>query len=142
MFSNNKLSRTGVRVAVAAAGLAVMGGVLAAEQSAPVQEIMVQAGRAKSTIVGRSTIGAPIVQTELSYRVSYGDLDLSTHSGATALDKRVHDAAGAACKDLDKLFPLDESDPSCVRKAVDSASVQVRAAVISAENRAKGMKKG
>lgn len=138
-MSSNNSSRAGVRLAVAAAGLAVIGGALAAEQTSAMEEITIQAERATTTVVGRTSSGAPIELAQLRYRVGYGDLDLNTHSGAMALDKRVSDAAEAACKDLDKMYPLEKPDPGCVKKAVESASAQVRAAVISAENRAKGM---
>jgi UrcA family protein len=140
-MSSNNSSRAGVRLAMAAAGLAVVGGAFAAEQMSAVEEITISAERPTTTIVGRTSSGAPIELAQLRYRVSYGDLDLNTHAGATELDKRVSDAAAAACKELDKLYPLEKPDPTCVKKAVDSASAQVRAAVIGAENRAKGMKK-
>jgi UrcA family protein len=130
---------TGAGIALAALGVAMLGGSALAQQAAPVQEVTVQAERATSTVVGRSgSTGAPIELIELRHRVSYADLDLATHAGATALEKRVTDAGAAACKELDKLYPLEPKEANCAKKAADGAMPQVHAAVAAAEQRAKG----
>lgn len=128
---------TGAGVALAALGVAMLGGAAAAEQAASLQEVTVQAERATSTVVGRTSSGMPIELIELRHRVSYADLDLATHAGATALEKRVTDASAAACKELDKLYPLESKEANCAKKAADGAMPQVHAAVAAAEQRAK-----
>jgi UrcA family protein len=68
--------------------------------------------------------------------VNYSDLDLSTHSGATALQNRVNVTAKAACDELDKIFPLTKSSDgsrSCVNSATKAAMGQAQAAIEAAE---------
>src|SRR4051812_35467704 len=45
----------------------------------------------------------------MSVRVPYGDLDMKTAAGASALDKRVQQAADYVCDTLARRYP--ESDP-------------------------------
>jgi UrcA family protein len=54
-------------------------------------------------IVGYSPVGADIREVSLSYRVNVADLDLTDSAGKSELKKRVKAAAGAACKELDRL---------------------------------------
>lgn len=108
--------------------------VFAAEPTA-VPEITISAERAASTVVGRTSSGGQIVLYELSYRLSYDDLDLATSAGADELRKRVQVAATAACKDLDKLHPLEKPDSSCARKAAESSMPQADRAISSAQAR-------
>ena len=109
-----------------------------AQQAGALQEVTVIAERPTSTIVGRAgATGAPIELIELRHRVSYADLNLATASGANALNKRVKDAAKAACDELDKLYPLKERDSKCADKAADAAKGQVDAAIAAAEKKSK-----
>jgi len=106
--------------------------------AAPVQEVTVQAARPVTTTVGRNpTTGAPIQQVEVEHRVSYADLDLATPAGSRALEKRVSDAAAAACKELDQLYPLEKPDAACAKRAADAAMPEVHTAVKAAEAHAK-----
>ena len=99
--------------------------------------ITVQAAASK-TIVGRSTIGAPIEQATRTRRVSYTDLDLTTYAGAKTLKRRVREAASEACRKLDDLYPLEERQaPMCVEDAVAGASRQVHGAIAKARRVAK-----
>lgn len=119
-----------------AAALAILGAPAIAEQ-AGIQEVTVIAERPTTTVVGRTSSGAAIELLELRHRVSYADLNLATHSGATDLEKRVSNAAKSACDELDKLYPLEAKDANCEKKAADAAMSQVHAAVAAAEQRAK-----
>lgn len=91
-----------------------------------VGEITVQATRlAKTTF--RISGGIPVVDASLSYGVSYADLDLASHAGAMELEKRVHNAAMAACKEIAKQVP--DATPSvedCAKDAEGKAMVKVR----------------
>lgn len=99
--------------------------------------ITVQAVASK-TVVGRSTIGAPIEQTALTQRVSYADLDLRTYIGAMTLKRRVREAAGEACRKLDALYPLEDREaPACIEHAVADASRRVDRAIARAQQVAK-----
>lgn len=86
-------------------------------------EVTVQASRVVSKTVGTTASGIPIVDVSLSYGVSAKDLDLSSHAGFMAMQKRVNDAAVAACKELDRQYP--EKDTECVKTAVAKAMVKV-----------------
>jgi UrcA family protein len=99
--------------------------------------ITVQAVASK-TVVGRSTIGAPIEQATLTRRVHYADLDLTTYTGAMTLKERVREAAREACRKLDDLYPLEERQaPTCIEKAVADASRQVDGSIGRAQQVAK-----
>jgi UrcA family protein len=124
-----------LQLALVVGGLALIGGVMAAE---PLTEVTVQAPRA-SKIVGHSDTGtgAPIELVTLSRHVSYSDLDLVSHAAAVELEKRVNDTAAALCKQLDTLYPLSkDTRPNCAKQASDDAMPQVRSAVAAAEKRA------
>ena len=119
--------------------LAVMfaGGAVAADE---LEEITVTATRMgheaiKREVVGRSSsTGAPIEHLTLTWSVGYADLDLSTHSGATALEQRIHARAKAVCHELDRLLPLVTGDhASCVKDAVDGAMGQAHRVIAAAE---------
>jgi len=110
-------------------------------QATSIEEITVVAERPTTTVVGRTSSGAPVELIELRHHVRYGDLDLATHTGATDLETRVNNAAKAACAELDKLYPLETPDAKCAKKAADAAMSQVHAAVTAAEQRAKASSK-
>jgi UrcA family protein len=89
-------------------------------------EVTVQASRIVTKTIGRTSSGVPIVDVSLSYGVKANDLDLASHAGVMELQKRVADAASAACKELGRQYP--ESTPSdidCVKQATAKAMVQV-----------------
>lgn len=122
------------RVSMVLLGAAfALGSVAASAQ--PLKEIVVEAPRIQKG-VGKDAVGASIDQISVTHRVSYSDIDISTSSGAQVLTQRVKDAAAAACKEIDKLYPLREPMPgsrSCTDAAADAASAQVKAAVAAAE---------
>jgi UrcA family protein len=90
-------------------------------------------------VVGRGSNGAPVELITLTRRISYADLDLSTHTGAVDLEKRVTETAQAACKELNKHYPLTvpAENPSCVKQAADGGMAQAHAAIAAAEQKAR-----
>ena len=76
----------------------------------------------------------------VKYSVNYSDLDLSTHSGAVALEQRITAAAKKGCAAIDRAYPLATaaaSDRPCVKSAVDSAMGPAHDAIAAAEAKAK-----
>jgi len=111
----------------------VFGVAMAAE---PMQEVTVQASRVMKTTVGRTSSGIPIVDSALSYGVSYADLDLSKHADVVTLQTRVKDAAKKACSQLTHLYPVtqfQESDADCTKAASDKALAKVDALAAAAK---------
>ena len=99
------------------------------------QEITVQATRILNTkTVGRNpTTGAPILDVSVSYGIKYDDLDLASHYGPIQLEKRVRDAAMAACKEISRQYPdSTPSDNICAKEAADKAMVNVHELVAAA----------
>jgi UrcA family protein len=120
-----------MRIAPVALVAALVSGAVFAEEIA---QVTVTASRPVKEVVGHSNIGAPIEVTSITSRVSYADLDLASHSGAATLETRINDAAKAACKELDKSYPLTEPDATrCAKLATDKAMVSARAAISAAE---------
>ena len=112
-------------VTVVAFVIGILGVAAAAEQ---MQEVTVQATRVTKTSAGRTASGIPIVDTSLSYGVSYADLNLASHADVLTLKGRVKDASQKACQQLVQLDPLAESSPSeadCTKAAADKALAKV-----------------
>ncbi len=101
------------------------------------EEITVQGTRVlDSKDAGRTTSGIPIRDISLSYGVNVADLDLATQYGPLALEKRVKDAATAACEELGQKYP--QSTPStgeCAKAATDKAMIKARAMVAAARQK-------
>jgi UrcA family protein len=111
-----------IRSAIGLVAFTAFGVVLADDMG----EVTVQASRVVSKTVGKTASGIPIVDVSLSYGVSAKDLDLASHSGAMELQKRVSDAAAAACKELSRQYPASTpSDAECVKAATAKAMVKV-----------------
>ena len=94
--------------------------------SQELDEVVVQATRLVATkTVGHTASGIPIVDVSLSYGVSAADLQLATHAGAMELEKRVTDAALAACKELGRQYPDSvPKDAECAKAASEKAMVK------------------
>ena len=119
-------------LAAVAAGFAIASGTAVAQQPT---EIIVEAPRVQRT-AEHGPAGGPIDIISVTHRVSYRDIDIGTHSGALVLEQRIKDAAKAACKEIEKLYPLAApvpSDPPCEKSATDKAMVQARVAIAAAE---------
>jgi UrcA family protein len=97
-------------------------------------QVTVTATRPSAKTVGQSPRGASIEEVTLQRYVSYADLDLGTRRGARMLEARVKDTARASCKELELRDPITAPDAKqCLGRAVESAMIQVRAAVAAAQ---------
>lgn len=110
------------RVILLLAAAALAGGALAE----PAQDITIEASR----IVKKQVRGPSVVKVEelsFSQRVDYGDLDLGTPAGMTALESRVHTAALEACGEITREYPFARpGDLRCARAATRETMVDVR----------------
>ena len=126
------------RLALLALGAVVAGGAIAEEELVTITITASRMGRAAVTTeeIGRSSItGAPKERLTLTWSVPFTDLNLSTHSGAVELEKRVNARAQAVCAELDRLFPLaPPGGPSCVRDAAAGGMVQAHKVIAAAES--------
>lgn len=76
-------------------------------------------------IVGQTSTGVAIKSISLSYGVSIEGLDLASAAGAEELERRINDAALAACKEIGRQFPnATPSDPECAKAAAKNAMVR------------------
>jgi UrcA family protein len=90
--------------------------------------------------LGRSWIGAPIVDVSISRTIRMDDLDLRTDDGVRQLRGRVFAAAGALCRWMNAMYPIDHDRNSgpwlqaspCYRNAVRNAMRQANAAIRAA----------
>ena len=66
----------------------------------------------------------------ISRNVDYGDLDLNSSQGQSALQGRVRQAAAGVCHELDRRYPESMNNPvksgNCVRTASADAMTQIR----------------
>jgi UrcA family protein len=122
---------------VGAAASILIGSVAVAED---VPEVVVSGKRVVvETPAGTDSRGFPLVDMSVSYGVSYAGVNLATASGAAELEKRVHDAANRACKEIGDQRPLRHfatSESECAKVAADNAMVKVHALVAEAEKKA------
>ncbi len=94
-----------------------------------VREVIVEAPQVVHTKVGRTSNGSDEEIVSLSHHVKYTDLDLHKSADMIQLTERVREAARRSCAELKRLYPLENHDPACVKKAVAEAMPQVRAAM-------------
>jgi len=118
----------------AAVGLLAVTAVSAFAVADDLPSVTVQASRiVNSKTVGKTASGIPIVDISMSYGVSTAGLDLVSHAGVMELQKRVNDAASAACKELGRQYPdSTPNDDACTKAAVDKAMVKVNELVAAA----------
>ena len=115
------------------AGLA-LSGVSVAQQT---PEVIVEAPHVEMT-TQTGEMGRKMPAMSISYRVSYADLNLATHSGAVELERRIKESATKACEQLRKLYPeTTEGNPPCVDGAVKAAMAHANKAIVVAEKTAK-----
>lgn len=109
-----------VRLALAAVAGAFISSVGFAQN---LEAVTVQGTRVPSTkTIGHGTTGIPIEEVSLSYAVSTAGLDLVSHAGALALEKRLQDAATAVCRELGKQYPdSTPNDADCAKAAAGKA---------------------
>jgi UrcA family protein len=110
-------------------------GASAVAQKKGVEEVEVEATRILSTkVAGRTATGVPIVNISLSYGVNIADLDLASREGADELERRVHDAAHAACKEISRQHPdTTPDDAACANAAANRAMVKARDLIAQAQ---------
>jgi len=97
------------------------------DAEAEVEEIVVTGRRIITRTVTRTPVGATLNEMTLSYRIGYGDLDLRSGAGRSELERRVSDAAVAACKEIGRVYPFAEpNDAECTRISRDRAMQQVK----------------
>lgn len=97
-------------------------------------EVTVQASRVVKKTIGTTASGIPIQDISLSYGVSTAGIDLASGAGAAELQKRVADAAKAACKELARQYPdSSTTDADCVKTATDKAMVKANALIAAAK---------
>jgi UrcA family protein len=112
-----------IRMATAAAACALAIPLALAQ---PVPEITVTSSRLVETVVGHEPGKVPVVRVSLGYTVNAAGLDLGTRAGVQDFERRVNDAAYAACKELGKLYPQSlPDDDQCARSAASEAMVKV-----------------
>jgi UrcA family protein len=123
--------KTFIMIVVAGAAASGFASGTAAAQSA--EGVTVTVSRSVETRVGTNYSGLPIKDVSLSYAVNLKDIDLASTAGAGELDKRVNDAARAACKDISRLYPISKpDDTACAKAAVDRAMPRIRELVAAA----------
>jgi UrcA family protein len=84
---------------------------------------------------GMTYTGIPIEEVSLSRKVGVSDLDLSSPAGRAELDKRIEAVAKEACKQLEKLYPLEDwvtDTDTCIANAIKGAKKQEQALLASA----------
>jgi UrcA family protein len=117
------MTRTLIRGAI---GLLAISSVSTLVVADDMGEVTVKASRVVTKTVGKTASGIPIVDVSLSYGVNAKDLDLSSHAGFVEMQKRVNDAAQAACKELSRQYPdSSSSDADCAKTAAAKAMVKV-----------------
>ncbi len=112
-------------------------GIVAAQN---LQEVTVQGTRILNTktVDHNASTGSPILDVSVSYGVRVADLDLTSHYGPIQLEKRVRDAALAACKEIGRQYPdATPSEELCAKAAADKAMVTVHDLIAVAKAKAK-----
>jgi UrcA family protein len=114
-----------IRLAVVAAATALTCGIVFGQS---MQEITVQGTRTlNKKDIGQTYTGATVVTISLSYGVGISGLDLTSNAGATELERRIHDAAKAACKEITRKYPdAEPNDADCAKAAAARAMVKAR----------------
>jgi UrcA family protein len=114
------------RVAAGASAAVFIVSVVANAQNA--KEVKIQAQRViNEKVIAHITGGGKIIELTLSYPVNFADLDITSVSGAAELEKRVQDAARAACAEIGSKYPnATPSDAVCAQKAAAKAMIEVR----------------
>jgi UrcA family protein len=70
---------------------------------------------------------------DVSVRIAYGDLDMSTAKGASTLLKRIQGAARAVCKDSIERSPLSpRAETQCRRNTVGAVVAQLDIGTLTA----------
>jgi UrcA family protein len=108
-------------------GMLVAGLAGSAAYAEGVEGVTVEGTRIVTKDVGRTAQLVPVVQVSLSYTVTYSDLDLNTSGGQATLQKRVDEAARAACREISRVYPnAGPDDYTCAKIAARDALAKVK----------------
>lgn len=123
-----------VSAAVAAVAAALLSTTAAAQKT---EEVTVEAARIVTKPSAHQLPGGlEVKDVTLSYGIGYAGLDLATSAGAAELEKRVHDAALQACKEIGRQYPdSTPGDADCAKAAAAKAMVKVHEAVNAASKK-------
>jgi UrcA family protein len=104
------------------------------------QEVKIQGDQIVTVTLRHARIGAePTEALQLTRKVSFADLDLTTSTGAFELEKRIAVTASSICQKLMNASPWGSPQQSlqerttCVYNAVDGAMTKARLAIASAK---------
>ena len=129
---SNAVLKGGLAAAVAASlmlGAAYAAPAPAAVQVDPADSTVTTVEVTVPRVITGSHIGRPMTEYQMSKRVPYGDLDMSSPAGVAELNRRVDEAADYVCERLEQINPGGEPEKySCAREAVRDARPQVLAA--------------
>jgi UrcA family protein len=124
--------RKGVLAGATAFGLLWSGAALADVppgfplQPPPADSVLTGVTVSVPKVIETTRYGVVSSEVQLSVRVPYGDLDLTTPSGLQTLDRRVKEAANYVCGQLQNMYPVGSPDTFyCAKKAVGDAQPQV-----------------
>ena len=118
--------------ALAAGLLVVAAGSYAADKKT--EEVKVEASGIVEKDAGHSESGLSIKSYSVSYEVSLDDLDLTTADGYAAAEKRVDNAAAAACKEIGLKYPESTpGDDKCAKQTASKAKARLHKAVGAAK---------
>ena len=118
--------------AISAGTLMLLCGNLMAQDT---QEVKVEATRivSKESPI-RKPYSFPMNDLSLTYGVSLAGVNLATSSGATEAERRVREAAKAACEAIGQRYPnATPSDKECAKAATDEGMTKVHQLIAAAE---------
>ena len=146
MSSKNSVFRV-AQATLAAIVFAAAVGVATAQEDNELSEVKVVAQK-PVVKAGKTASGREVETVQLTRRVSYADLDLSTRVGSDELRKRIEEASKAVCKDLLDMYPGSTADGvgelgregSCVKKAMDGGMKEAKAHMAAADKQIRDAK--
>jgi UrcA family protein len=91
--------------------------------------------------VGRSPIGAPIIDVTVARPVSYRDLDMLSPAGWAVLRQRITATAREQCQGLEQQYPIGNPDSvQCAQEAVRNAQPAIQNAIRRTAARSGGLR--
>ena len=115
-------------------GLAIATVSTAAIADQRLEQVRVEASRIVTTDAGKTFAGFPVKNINLSYEVSLDDLDLMTSDGVSTAEKRINNAAAAACKEIGTKAPdSTPADAQCAKTTARKPLAQLHQAIAAAK---------
>lgn len=120
-------------ISAGAVGAFLASGISVAQQ---MDAINVSGTRNVDVQVERDTNGTASYKIlSLTYGVKIAGLDLTTAAGAAEIEKRVNDAALAACKEIGQQYPASTpGDEQCAKQAARKSMVKAHQLIDAARN--------